>query len=429
MDREIDRKFGRDHPSISLHLLREKGNTSALIDDNKLFRQWFSRADSLKHLDELPLGILLEPTDDPTFLEHRSRRILNFGTNNYLGSTHLPEIRQAAKDAIDRFGVGSTASRLAGGTQQLHLRVETELSRLFFNRPGAILFNTGYMANFAVLTVLGQSGYFVFFDQECHASIYEGVQRSEAQHYRFRHNNAGHLKALLQKHGAPNGRNIVCVDGLYSMSGTIAPLKEIAKLRDEIPFLLLVDEAHSFGTIGPSGLGVSDLADCPESVDIITGTFSKSIGGIGGFAVFNDPTLELIRFAAPSYMYTAALPPPTLGGVLAALDRVIVRGEDLRAKLRDNCAPLSELLNFSNQSETAMPGPVFSLRLKTVPDTLRAWQYALNEDFYVNLVLPPASPRGKPMLRVGISAAHSVRQIGQLCDLLKTVMRNFPIDH
>jgi 8-amino-7-oxononanoate synthase len=427
MGLEIDPNFRQDHPSISLHLLREKGNTSALIEDNRLFRQWFSRADSFKHLDQLPLGMLLEPTDDPTLLRHRDRTILNFGTNNYLGSTHLPEIRLAAKDAIDRFGVGSTASRLAGGTQQLHLRVETELSRIF-RRPGAILFNTGYMANFAMLTVLGQSDYCIFIDQECHASIYEGVQRSEAQHYRFRHNNADHLKAQLKKHGAPYGRNIVCVDGLYSMSGSIAPLKDIAKLRDEIPFLLLVDEAHSFGTLGSSGLGVADLTDCLESVDIITGTFSKSIGGIGGFSVFNDPTLELVRFAAPSYMYTAALPPPTLGGVLAALDRVIVRGADLRARLRSNCQQLSDLLNFSDEPEYAMPGPVFSLRMKAVTDALLAWRCALDAGFYVNLVLPPASPRGKPMLRMGVSAAHSARQIEQLCDLLKTIMQDFPID-
>jgi 8-amino-7-oxononanoate synthase len=427
MDSEAARKFGLDHPSISLHLLREKGNTSALLDDNKLFRQWFSRADSFKHLDELPLGIYLEPTDDPTLLGYRNRKILNFGTNNYLGSTHLPEIRQAAKEAIDRFGVGSTASRLAGGTQQLHLAVETELSQIF-NRPGAILFNTGYMANFAMLTVLGQSDYCIFIDQECHASIYEGVQRSEAKHYRFRHNSADHLRTQLQKHGAPGGRNIVCVDGLYSMSGSITPLQEIAKLRSETPFLLLVDEAHSFGTLGGSGLGVADMTDCLDVVDIVTGTFSKSIGSIGGFAVFNDPTLELIRFAAPSYMYTAALPPPVLGGVLAALDRVIVRGEDLRARLHQNCRPMAELLNPLNVMEDAMPGPVFALRLKSVTDALQAWRYALDEGFYINLVLPPASPRSKPMLRMGVSAMHSPEQIGQLGGLLQIIMRNYPTD-
>jgi 8-amino-7-oxononanoate synthase len=425
MRRETDPHVSQDHPSISLHLLREKGNISALIDDNKLFSQWFARADIFKDLEELPLGLSLEPTDDPTLLAYRNRIVLNFGTNNYLGSTHLPEVRQAAKDAIDRFGVGSTASRLAGGTQQQHLQVEAEISRIF-KRPGTILFNTGYLANFAMLTVLGQSGYCVFMDQECHASIYEGTQRSEAKHYRFRHNNVDQLKTLLLKRGAPDGRNIVCVDGLYSMSGSIAPLNEIAKLRDIVPFLLLVDEAHSFGTLGPNGLGVADMLDCLDAVDVITGTFSKSIGSIGGFSVFKDPTLELVRFAAPSYMYTAALPPPTLGAVLAALDRVIVRGADLRAALRGNCERVSELLNASIEPEYAMPGPVFLLRLKTVADALEAWRYALDQGFYLNLVLPPASPRGTPMLRMGVSAAHSKGQIEQLCDLLRFIMRHFP---
>jgi 8-amino-7-oxononanoate synthase len=425
MRRETDRIFGQDHPSISLHLLREKGNASALIDDNKLFRQWFARADFFKHLDELPLGLSLEPTDDPTLLTYRNKTILNFGTNNYLGSTHLPEVRQAAKDAIDKFGVGSTASRLAGGTQQLHLKVEAEMSRIF-KRAGTILFNTGYLANFVMLTVLGQSGYCVFIDEECHASIYEGSQRSEAKQYRFRHNNVDQLKALLIKRGAPDGRNIVCVDGLYSMSGSVAPLNDIAKLRDVAPFLLLVDEAHSFGTLGANGLGVADMLDCLHTVDVITGTFSKSIGSIGGFSVFKDPTLELVRFAAPSYMYTAALPPPTLGGVLAALDRVIVRGDDLRAALHGNCKRLSELLNGSIEPEYAMPGPVFLLRLRTAADALEAWRYAMEQGFYLNLVLPPASPRGIPMLRMGVSAAHSSGQIEQLCDLLRFIMRRYP---
>lgn len=425
MRREVARNFRQNHPSISLHLLGQKGNTSALIEDNKLFREWFARAEFFKHLDELPLGLSLEPTDDPTRLVYRSRIILNFGTNNYLGTTHLPEVRQAAKDAIDKFGVGSTASRLAGGTQQLHLQVEAEISRIF-QRPGTILFNTGYLANFVMLTVLGQNGYCVFVDQECHASIYEGVQRSEATRFRFRHNNIDQLKALLIKRGAPDGRNIVCVDGLYSMSGSIAPLQEIVKLREIAPFLLLVDEAHSFGTLGANGLGVADLQGCLDTVDIVTGTFSKSIGSIGGFAVFKDPTLELVRFAAPSYMYTAALPPPTLGGVLAALDRVIVRGDDLRAALRRNCERLSELLNESAKPEYAMPGPVFSLRLKTTADALQAWRYALDQGFYLNLVLPPAAPRGTPMLRMGISAAHSADQIEQLRGLLRYVTRQFP---
>ena len=422
-----DLDLGQNHPSISLHRLREERNTSALLEDNKLFRQWIGRADFFKQFDELPLGLSLEPTGDPTQLRYRDRTVLNFGTNNYLGTTHIPEVRQAAKDAIDKFGVGSTASRLAGGTQQMHLQVEAEISRLF-KRPGAILFNTGYLANFVMLTVLGQKGYCVFLDEECHASIYEGVHRSGATQYRFRHNNTEQLRALLIKRGEPNGRNIVCVDGLYSMSGSVAPLAEIAKLSDVVPFLFLVDEAHSFGTLGQCGLGAAEMLDSLQAVDIITGTFSKSIGSIGGFAAFKDPTLELVQFAAPSYMYTAALPPPTLGGVLAALDRVIVRGDDLRAKLRDNCARLSALLNGLTTPLNAMPGPVFSLRLKSVEEALTAWSYALSEGFYVNLVLPPASPRGSPMLRMGVSAMHSTGQIDQLCDLLRYLIRQSNLD-
>jgi 8-amino-7-oxononanoate synthase len=426
MRHDVDRKFTQLHQSTSLHRLREKGNTSVLLDDNKLFRQWFARAKFFEDYDELPLGLSLEPTNDPTQLVYRNSTVLNFGTNNYLGSTHMPEVRQAAKDAIDKFGVGSTASRLAGGTQQMHLQIETEISRLF-KRAGTILFNTGYLANFVMLTVLGQSGYCIFIDEECHASIYEGTQKSGAKQFRFRHNNSEHLKAMLIKDGEPNGRNIVCVDGLYSMSGSVAPLTEIAKLREIVPFLFLVDEAHSFGTLGPTGLGAADMLDCIDAVDIVTGTFSKSIGSIGGFAAFTDPTLELIRFAAPSYMYTVSLPPPTLGGVIAALNRSIVHGDDLRARLRKNCAQLSGLLNSFTTPRDAMPGPVFSFRLKEVEDALEAWRYALDQGIYMNLVLPPASPRGGPMLRMGVSAAHATNQMEHLLAVLHHLIERYRV--
>lgn len=410
------------HPSTSLHLDVLSGPSSEIVRHNRLFRQWSARADHFAGYDELPLGMALEPTADPTCMMHRGRRLINFGTNNYLAMTHSEKVRDAAKQAIDRYGVGSTASRLAGGTNALHLEVEAKLRRIF-GRPSSIVFNTGYSANYAVLSTLGQSSYRTFIDEECHASLYEGARKSGAKVIRFRHNEVGHLRELLAKYADPEGRNIVVVDGLYSMSGSVAPLRGIAGLKNDAHFLLLCDEAHSFGTLGPTGLGLAEMAGCLDVVDIVTGTFSKAIGSVGGFACFADPTLELLRFAAPGYMYTAALPPPNLAAISTALDCAITGGADARARLHHNCRRFCELLNPLVDASDRMTGPVFSLTLNGIGETIGAWRQMLEDGVYVNVVLPPASPRGEAMLRVGVSVAHCEQQIDTLVGLLRALIR------
>lgn len=410
------------HPSTSLHLDAAGGHCSQIVRHNKLFRQWAARADYFAGHDELPLGMALEPTADPTCVTYRGRRLVNFGTNNYFGSTHLEPVREAAKRAIDLYGVGSTASRLAGGTNPLHLEVEAKLSRMF-GRAGCIIFNTGFSANHAVLSVLGRSVGRLFIDEECHASLYEGARGSGARIVRFRHNNVEHLQRLLAKQADPEGLNMVVVDGLYSMSGSIAPLREIVELKSEMPFMLLCDEAHSFGTLGPTGLGAAETAGCLDAVDIVTGTFSKAIGSVGGFACFTDPSIELLRFAAPCYMYTAAMPPPNLAAISAALDCVITEGAELRRRLHRNCRRLSEMLEPLAGPGGTATGPVFSLPLDGIETTIDAWSRLLDEGVYVNIVLPPASPGGRAMLRVGVSAAHSERQIDTLAALLHDRLR------
>ena len=410
------------HPSTSLHLDAAGGRCSRLVLDNRLFRQWAARADHFAGYDELPLGMALEPTADPTCVIWRGRRLVNFGTNNYLGSTHLEQVREAAKRAIDLYGVGSTASRLAGGTNPLHLEVEAKLGRMF-GRAGCIVFNTGFSANQAVLSVLGKGAGRLFIDEECHASLYEGARGSGARIVRFRHNDARHLRRLLAKQADPDGLNLVIVDGLYSMTGSIAPLREIVALKNETPFMLLCDEAHSFGTLGPTGLGAAEMAGCLDAVDIVTGTFSKAIGSVGGFVCFTDPSIELLRFAAPSYMYTAAMPPPILAAISTALDCVITEGADMRRRLHRNCRLLSGALGPLAGPAGAATGPVFSLPQDGIEKAIGAWSRLLDEGVYVNVVLPPASPGGRAMLRVGVSAAHSARQIDMLAALLRDTLR------
>ena len=409
------------HPSTQVHHSVAAAFDGDVLGNARKAQHLTEQAELFARFDELPMGMALNATVDPTELEHGGRIVANFGTNNYLATTHHPDVTAAAKSAIDRYGVGSTASRLAGGTHRLNLEIETKISGLF-GRPSSIIFSTGFGANFAVLGMLGQQHQRIFIDEECHASLYEGAALSGARITRFRHNNVDHLKARFEKYRDEGGQWLVVVDGLYSMSGSVAPLREILALRKDHSFALMVDEAHSFGTVGPRGLGVADALECLAEIDIITGTFSKAIGSIGGFASFNSPEYELLRFLSPGYMYTAALPAANLAAISVALDVSIADGAERRQSLWANCALVQRRLERVNGRRPDVPGPVFSIPVGDLVETIAVWERLFAQGYYVNLILPPASPGNRPLIRFGVSAAHSATQIEGLFDALEAAL-------
>jgi 8-amino-7-oxononanoate synthase len=418
MNGKVDSGFG----ALAVHKIALSSDSNPAIADNKLMTAWSNRAPLFANSDILPMGVAFQPTSNPTLLKFGDRDMLNFGTNNYFGSTQIPEVREAAHRAIDDYGVGATASRLAGGSTQQHLILEKKIADLF-GMAGCVVFTTGYSANNGPLKVLAEKGVNLYLDGECHASIWDGVLKGDGAVYRFRHNNIEHLRKLLLRHGG-SGRNIVCVEGLYSMSGSLAPLKELVQLRREFGFFLMVDEAHSFGTIGENGLGLAEDLGLLDDIDIITGTFSKTTGAIGGFLTFADPMLELLRFATPSYMYTAALPPPIVAAVTKAIEIVIENGAELRKKLNANKRFMTETLIKLGIDVTEPPGPIINVPFPDSATAVEKWYEVFERGLYVNLVLPPSSPAGMPMHRVSISVCHSEEEMTQAANILAEAAAN-----
>jgi 8-amino-7-oxononanoate synthase len=380
-----------------------------------LFEKLESVAAARKGLEELgvdPFHVLNEEILSPTEARINGRKVLLAGTNNYLGLTFHPECIETACQALRSEGTGTTGSRMANGTYAGHNALERELAA-FYGCSEAIVFSTGFVANLGVISALTGPGDVILIDGDCHASIYDGCRMSGADILRFRHNNPADLDKRLRRLGDRAQNALIIVEGIYSMLGDQAPLAEIARIKEQYGALLMVDEAHSLGVLGQRGRGLAEAEGCLDKVDFIVGTFSKSLGTIGGFCVSNHPELDLVRYASRSYIFTASPSPATIASVRSAL-ALLEAGTDLRDKLWDNARRLYSGLKQQGFELGPQPGPVVAVYTESSEQTLRCWAALLEQGIYVNLVLPPAAPDGKTLLRCSVSAAHTSEQIDRL---------------
>ena len=260
--------------------------------------------DALREHGVDPLNVRFDSVISPTEGMLNGRRTILLGTNNYLGLTFDPDCIEKSVEATRHQGTGTTGSRVANGNYDGHVRLEQALAK-FYGREHAMVFSTGYQANLGVLSTLVGRGDHLMLDADSHASIYDGSRLGAAEVIRFRHNSADDLyKRLRRLAGAPGDRLIV-VEGIYSMLGDTSPLKEIAAVKRETGAYLLVDEAHSLGVLGASGRGLAEAAGVEADVDFIVGTFSKSLGSVGGFCVSNIDDFNILRVVCRPYMFTA----------------------------------------------------------------------------------------------------------------------------
>jgi 8-amino-7-oxononanoate synthase len=378
-----------------------------------LFSKFESLAARRKALDESgaqPFNVVVERILSPTEAIVDGRQTILAGTNNYLGLTFHPECVEAAREAVTLEGTGTTGSRMANGTFASHVALERDIAD-FFGRRGAIVFSTGYLANLGILSALTDRDDVIVIDGDCHASIYDGCQMSGAEVIRFRHNDADDLAKRLRRLGGRAANALIVVEGIYSMLGDRAPMVEIAAVKREYGGFLLVDEAHSLGVLGERGL--VEVADEHDSVDFITGTFSKSLGATGGFCVSDLPELDLIRASSRPYVFTASMCPSVIASTRAAL-RVLRRGPELRDKLWDNANRLYDRLSKLGLKLGPEPSPVIAAMFASVDEALALWTGLLERGIYVNLVFPPATPNGSYLLRCSVSAAHTFSQIDQI---------------
>jgi len=380
-----------------------------------LFEKFTTIANGRNMLDQLgfdPFNVEIEEILSPTMARIAGREVLLAGTNNYLGLTFDPRCIEAACSATRAEGTGTTGSRMANGTFAGHRALERELAE-FFGCAKAIVFSTGFVANLGVISTLTGPGDTLLIDGDCHASIYDGCRMSGADIIRFRHNNAADLEKRLRRLGDRAKNTLIIVEGIYSMLGDRAPLAEIVALKKKYGFWLMVDEAHSLGVLGRKGMGLVEEADCLEDVDFIVGTFSKSLGAIGGFCVSNHPELDLVRYASRSYLFTASPSPATVASVRQAL-QLLASGKDLRERLWCNARHLYDGLAKLGFSLGPEPTPVIAVYVRSKEETLFSWKGLLDQGIYVNLILPPAAPDGKSLLRCSVSAAHTHEQINHI---------------
>nr|WP_294914655.1 pyridoxal phosphate-dependent aminotransferase family protein [uncultured Neokomagataea sp.] len=358
-----------------------------------------------------PFEVVIERPLSATLGIIEGRETLLFGTNNYMGLSQSDAAAEAAIETVRTMGVGTTGSRIANGTFGLHRKLEERLAA-YFERKHAMVFSTGYQANLGTISALVNKDDILFLDADSHASIYDGAKLSGAQVIRFRHNDPADLDKRLNRVKDHPGAKLIVVEGIYSMTGNVAPLAEFVAVKEKHGVALMVDEAHSFGVLGAKGRGVAEVQGCEKGIDFIVGTFSKSLGTVGGYCVSDHDGVDLMRLCSRPYMFTASLPPEIIAATIATLDAVEQQPER-RTKLYDNAARLHAGLKATGLSISQHVSPVIAVTLETIPEAVTFWNALLEAGVYVNLSLPPATPDNRPLLRCSVMAAHSADEIDQ----------------
>ena len=380
-----------------------------LFDKHLAYRDAYN---AIRQAGADPFSVRFDAVVSPTEGVINGKRTILLGTNNYLGLTFDEQAIASSVKAVQERGTGTTGSRIANGSFEAHVELEEALAK-FYKRKHAMVFTTGYQANLGVLSTLVGRGDHLILDADSHASIYDGARLGHAEVIRFRHNDPEDLYKRLRRMKDVPGERLIVVEGIYSMIGDTAPLKEIAAVKRELGGYLLVDEAHSMGVLGEHGRGLAELAGVEDDVDFVVGTFSKSLGAIGGFCVSDMDDFDVMRVTCRPYMFTASLPPAVVSSTVTALRRLEEQPE-LRHKLMANARRLYDGLSAMGFQTGPTSSPIVAITMPSVESAIGMWNALLQAGVYLNLALPPATPDSRPLLRTSVSAAHSEQQIDQV---------------
>jgi 8-amino-7-oxononanoate synthase len=368
-----------------------------------------------------PTSVVFESVSSATEGVVNGRKTILAGTNNYLGLTFDPDCIAAGVAAMQTQGTGTTGSRMANGSYAAHGALEAELAD-FFQCANAMVFSTGYTANLGVLTALLGKGDAVLLDSDAHASLYDGCRMSGADIFRFKHNDVQSLERRLARLKERTNRCLIVVEGVYSVLGDCAPLTEIVALKERFGASLLVDEAHSLGVYGERGCGVAEAQGVLDEVDFIVGTFSKSLGAMGGFCASKHDVLGLFRYVSRPFMFTASPSPSVMATTREALHQLRARPE-LKETLWSNAKRLYTGLQDLGLELGPEISPVIAVLCEDRESALSNWNKLLEAGVYVNMMLPPATPGGACFLRCSISAAHTPDQISTIIEKFADILK------
>ncbi|WP_431470111.1 serine palmitoyltransferase [Sphingosinithalassobacter sp. LHW66-3] len=365
-----------------------------------------------------PFAIVMDEVKSPTLAIIKGRETILLGTYNYMGMTFDPDVIAAGKRALDEFGSGTTGSRVLNGTYGGHRDCEDALKE-FYGTKHAMVFSTGYQANLGMISTLAGKGEYIILDADSHASIYDGCAMGNAEVVRFRHNSVEDLDKRLGRLPADAGK-LVVLEGVYSMLGDVAPLPEMVAVAKKHGAMILCDEAHGMGFFGPNGRGVYEEMGCEDDIDFVVGTFSKSVGTVGGFCVSNHPKFDVMRLVCRPYVFTASLPPSVVATAATSIRKLMHAGEK-RAHLWENSRRLHTGLRemgFTLGTETPQSA-IIAVILKDQTQAVMMWQALLEAGLYVNMARPPATPAGTYLLRCSLCAEHSAEQVEQILGMFQ----------
>ena len=350
------------------------------------------------------------------------RRTIMLGSNNYLGLTSEPEIIEAGKKAMDKYGTGCSGSRFLNGTLDLHLELEKKLGQ-FIGKPAVMTFSTGFQTNLGIISSICSRGDYIICDRENHASIYDGAKLSYAEMRRYFHNDMDSLKMVLEKVGIDTPKLII-TDGVFSMSGDIANLPDICDLAAKYNARVMVDDSHGIGTIGEGGRGTASYYGLEDKVDIIMGTFSKSFASLGGFAAASTEVIDYMRHMSRPFIFSASLTPANAATTMAALDYLVAHPE-IKDRLTDIADCLRSELDKRGVRFKKTATPIVPIYTTDADTTLRIVHDLFEEGVFVNSVLPPATAENECLIRISLMANLTKPLIEEASDKIAHVLRKY----
>jgi 8-amino-7-oxononanoate synthase len=354
----------------------------------------------------------------PGHIHIQGKELVDLSSNDYLGLSSHPALKQAAQAAVEVHGTGVCASRLLSGSLQLHHELEEKVA-CFKAKPSALVLNSGYQGNVGALAALCQKGDAILCDRLSHASCLDGARLSGARVFRYQHNDVGHLKNLLQKTQGHYGQRLVVTESVFSMDGDLAPLREIVALKDRYEFLLFVDEAHATGIFGLQGSGLVAEQDIVDQVDVIMGTFSKALGSFGAYVACSAKTKQFLINTCRSLIYSTALPPGVIAANGAALE--VVETEPMRRiTLLDNAAWLRGQLRDRGLDALGQ-SQIIPVMVGDAPRALQWSQALLQAGFWALPVRPPTVPTGQSRMRISLTFEHDRQMMTRLVECLSKV--------
>jgi 8-amino-7-oxononanoate synthase len=396
-------------------------DTKSELKKNDIFTKAyeFTKADEIKAEGLYPYFKPLQATDGTT-VQIEGREVIMAGSNNYLGLTNDPRVIEAAQDVISTYGTGCTGSRYLNGTLDLHLELEEKLAE-FMNKDACVLFSTGYQTNEGSIQTIAGRQDVIFSDKDNHACIVTGTLISNAKTMRYQHGNMEQLRKLLNRADADaDAGKLIVSDGVFSMSGTLADVPELVKLKKEFGARLYLDDAHAIGVIGEGGRGSASVHNLLEEVDLVSGTFSKSFASLGGFIVGDREVIEYIRHHSPAHIFSASMPPANVATVLKALE--ILQEETWRLdRLQVISTYMRDELKAMGFNVWNSQTPIIPVVIGELKSCFKFWKDLFEAGVYVNAVVPPGVPQGQSLVRTSYMATHTDDHLDGILEAFRKV--------